>query len=66
MERSEQLLLTALGAEKRALAKELSYYLCGAFGDERRIDYGTGHEVAFLGVLFALGAWPGSEERTWK
>lgn len=62
-ERSEGLLTQALGhaapehAKKaEALAKELSYYLRGAFGDERRIDYGTGHEVAFLGVLFALGA----------
>eukprot|EP00435_Cladocopium_sp_Y103_P027502 s1280_g6.t1 len=62
-ERSEGLLTQALGhaapehAKKaEPLAKELSYYLRGAFGDERRIDYGTGHEVAFLGVLFALGA----------
>lgn len=38
------------------LAAELARYLLGAFGDERRIDYGTGHEAAFLALLFALGA----------
>eukprot|EP00913_Durusdinium_trenchii_P012733 g11956.t1 len=37
-----------------ALSKELSYYLRGAFGDERRLI--TSGLVAFLGVLFALGA----------
>jgi len=31
------------------------HYLLGAFGDARRIDYGTGHEAAFLAFLFALG-----------
>lgn len=38
------------------LAAELAYYLRGSFGDETRIDYGTGHEAAFLAFLFALGA----------
>mmetsp|Transcript_112945 Transcript_112945/g.364612 ORF Transcript_112945/g.364612 Transcript_112945/m.364612 type:complete len:353 (-) Transcript_112945:285-1343(-) len=60
VERGEGLLLEALqgtaatGAE--ALASELARYLEAAFGDERRIDYGTGHEAAFLALLFALGA----------
>merc|ERR1711972_1143805 len=37
-------------------AAELARYLCGAFGDERRIDYGTGHEASFFAILFILGA----------
>lgn len=59
-ERGEGLLLEALGgtppALRAPLAAELSHYLQGSFGDERRIDYGTGHEAAFLAILFALGA----------
>ncbi|CAJ1361105.1 unnamed protein product [Effrenium voratum] len=62
-ERGEGLLAEALSqageqhsAKAGPLAAELSFYLRGSFGDERRIDYGTGHEVAFLGVLFALGS----------
>lgn len=39
-----------------ALASELSHYLIRSFGDERRIDYGTGHETNFFAILFALGA----------
>lgn len=38
------------------MARELALYLQGSFGDERRIDYGTGHEAAFFAILFALGA----------
>ena len=30
------------------LIKEASAYLIGSFGDPMRIDYGTGHELAFL------------------
>eukprot|EP00931_Biecheleriopsis_adriatica_P049197 TRINITY_DN28453_c0_g1_i1.p1 TRINITY_DN28453_c0_g1~~TRINITY_DN28453_c0_g1_i1.p1 ORF type:complete len:355 (-),score=80.02 TRINITY_DN28453_c0_g1_i1:55-1119(-) len=62
-ERSKSLLREALGhageehaSKVPALAAELSHYLNGAFGDDRRIDYGTGHEVAFLAIIFALGA----------
>eukprot|EP00933_Yihiella_yeosuensis_P071656 TRINITY_DN7988_c0_g4_i1.p1 TRINITY_DN7988_c0_g4~~TRINITY_DN7988_c0_g4_i1.p1 ORF type:complete len:349 (+),score=62.02 TRINITY_DN7988_c0_g4_i1:99-1145(+) len=62
-ERSESLLVDALSRDKStttaqtpALAAELAFYLCGSFGDDRRIDYGTGHEAAFLAVLFVLGA----------
>jgi len=45
-------------AEDKAdsLALETSCYLSASFGDERRIDYGTGHEVAFFAMLFVLGA----------
>jgi len=47
---------TASAEQVAALSSELAHYLRGSFGDERRIDYGTGHEVAFLAILFALGA----------
>eukprot|EP00928_Gymnodinium_smaydae_P020423 TRINITY_DN17895_c0_g1_i2.p2 TRINITY_DN17895_c0_g1~~TRINITY_DN17895_c0_g1_i2.p2 ORF type:complete len:393 (-),score=89.85 TRINITY_DN17895_c0_g1_i2:73-1206(-) len=67
VERGEGLLAAALRADAAAgggaqkvdipeLARELSHYLAGSFGDPRRIDYGTGHEAAFLALLFALGA----------
>lgn len=36
------------------LAAELAHYLAGSFGDEKRIDYGTGHEAAFFAIIFAL------------
>ncbi|CAE8675234.1 unnamed protein product, partial [Polarella glacialis] len=65
-ERSEGLMADALGraasstapasTDVPALAAELSHYLQVSFGDERRIDYGTGHEASFLAMLFALGA----------
>ena len=31
-----------------------STYLCASFGNETRIDYGTGHEKNFVVVLFCL------------
>merc|ERR1711920_555155 len=59
-ERGEALLVEALkvapAALRSPLATELAHYLRGAFGDESRIDYGTGHEAAFLAILFVLGA----------
>eukprot|EP00812_Abedinium_dasypus_P005420 NODE_1678_length_1086_cov_286.432590.p1 GENE.NODE_1678_length_1086_cov_286.432590~~NODE_1678_length_1086_cov_286.432590.p1 ORF type:complete len:331 (+),score=92.69 NODE_1678_length_1086_cov_286.432590:3-995(+) len=62
VERAKDLMLTVLQklpsplpVDLEAFASELSCYLCGAFGDERRIDYGTGHEASFFAVLFALG-----------
>jgi len=33
---------------------ELAAYLCGAFGNETRIDYGTGHEVFILIFFLSL------------
>jgi len=63
VERGEQLLCdaftrvpAAVAIGVTALASELVHYLKASFGDERRIDYGTGHEAAFLAFLFALGA----------
>eukprot|EP00927_Polykrikos_kofoidii_P066284 TRINITY_DN61911_c0_g1_i1.p1 TRINITY_DN61911_c0_g1~~TRINITY_DN61911_c0_g1_i1.p1 ORF type:complete len:394 (+),score=61.98 TRINITY_DN61911_c0_g1_i1:64-1182(+) len=62
VERSESMLAKALATAPSAassaapLAAELAIYLQASFGDETRIDYGTGHEAAFLAMLFALGA----------
>lgn len=63
VERGEALLAEALAQAPKAetvmsaaLPRELVHYLYSSFGDERRIDYGTGHEAAFFALLFALGA----------
>lgn len=45
---------TSSACVPEAFAAELQYYLQGSFGDERRIDYGTGHEAAFFALIFAL------------
>lgn len=39
-----------------AATEELSAYLCDAFGNPQRIDYGTGHELAFVALLMCLRA----------
>lgn len=44
---------------------ELRAYFVGGFGSSQRMDYGTGHElsfVAFLGCLWKLGGFKGSNE----
>ncbi len=52
---SESLLLPVLATSgSEAAAVELSAYLAGGFGDATRIDYGTGHEMAFAMLLCAL------------
>lgn len=37
------------------ISHELAGYLCEAFGNATRLDYGTGHETAFIVFLYALG-----------
>ncbi|AEY97977.1 FAFR293Cp [Eremothecium gossypii FDAG1] len=54
------LLETLLPEAARRSAAELRYYLGSAFGSRERLDYGTGHELAFLAVVVALdmlGLW---------
>ena len=41
---------------------ELGPYLCDAFGNATRIDYGTGHETAFAQWLCALCSWAWASE----
>lgn len=62
VERSESLLrdvlirVPSVAQPAENLAAELAQYLNVSFGDERRIDYGTGHEASFFAILFVLGA----------
>jgi len=37
-----------------AAAVEISAYLCDSFGNPVRLDYGTGHELHFIVVLYCL------------
>ena len=50
------LLATLLGEDlsSRGAVTELSAYLLDSFGNSTRIDYGTGHELAFIMFLCAL------------
>eukprot|EP01135_Chromosphaera_perkinsii_P012439 Nk52_evm50s2657 gene=Nk52_evmTU50s2657 len=40
--------------DKEGLAGELGTYLLGSFGNSTRIDYGSGHELSFIGFLAGL------------
>ena len=51
--RSDEL-LTEAGIDDPELRCQLSPYLLDSFGNPIRIDYGTGHEVAFVAFLFIL------------
>ncbi|PFH33392.1 phosphotyrosyl phosphate activator (ptpa) protein [Besnoitia besnoiti] len=44
----------AAASWRETLINELTDCLCRAFGDGRRLDYGTGHEVSFAVFLFIL------------
>uniref|UniRef100_A0AAG5DA41 Serine/threonine-protein phosphatase 2A activator n=1 Tax=Anopheles atroparvus TaxID=41427 RepID=A0AAG5DA41_ANOAO len=60
-----QLLTDALPDTLKDAAKELQVYLVESFGNATRIDYGTGHELAFvmfLMCLFKIGAIERSDE----
>ncbi len=51
---------SVLGESNAKAAVELTTYLTDSFGNATRIDYGTGHEMAFvvfLCCLFKVGAW---------
>ena len=55
----------AAAADSAATVAELCAYWCDAFGNETRIDYGTGHELALLAWLLCLEALGvlGAEDR---
>lgn len=58
-ERTGGLLRTALEEKFHPAVEELTTYVIESFGNDTRIDYGTGHElafVAFLCCLFKIGA----------
>lgn len=53
------------GGKGPGLMDELKAYFLGGFGSPQRLDYGTGHELsflAFLGALWKVGVFGGSEE----
>jgi serine/threonine-protein phosphatase 2A activator len=50
----ESLSLHQLLLNDHPAIKELIPYLQGAFGDKTRIDYGSGHELSFIGWLCCL------------
>lgn len=55
----EEMVSNLLGEGERGAMVELTPYLLGSFGNSTRIDYGTGHEMAFvmfLCGLFRVGA----------
>ena len=54
MKRSRALHEAWLPKSHSALLPELIYYFNNAFGNWTRIDYGSGHELSFLGYLTVL------------
>ncbi|XP_011314342.1 serine/threonine-protein phosphatase 2A activator, partial [Fopius arisanus] len=65
LERSEDELKKVLPKDLHRAIPELSPYLCEGFGNATRIDYGTGHEMAFimfLCCLFKIGAYQSDDK----
>lgn len=65
-ERIDSLLSDLLPSRLHAFAVELRVYLLDSFGSFTRIDYGSGHELAFfawLCFLYRLGFFDASEEQ---
>lgn len=59
------ILKTALPAEYHSALPEIHVYFVESFGNSTRIDYGTGHELAFimfLCCLFKIGALAQSDQ----
>jgi hypothetical protein len=53
-EESEGMLAGMLPVESEGAAVELAGYLHDAFGNATRLDYGSGHELAFVALLCCL------------
>ncbi|XP_015108528.1 serine/threonine-protein phosphatase 2A activator [Diachasma alloeum] len=65
LERSADELKKVLPEDLHRSVPELSQYLCEGFGNATRIDYGTGHEMAFimfLCCLFKIGAYQSDDK----
>eukprot|EP00127_Corallochytrium_limacisporum_P000137 Clim_evm20s5 gene=Clim_evmTU20s5 len=54
LESAEDLLKNLMPEELHANIPELKPYLTEGFGNETRIDYGTGHELSFIALLCNL------------
>uniref|UniRef100_A0A914Z0Y9 Serine/threonine-protein phosphatase 2A activator n=1 Tax=Panagrolaimus superbus TaxID=310955 RepID=A0A914Z0Y9_9BILA len=53
-ERADDLITKLLPEDKKEAKVELLPYLLDSFGNSTRIDYGSGHEVAFLFFIYCL------------
>lgn len=66
-ENSKELLIEYLKSEAyNEYAEEISIYLNDSFGNDTRIDYGTGHELTFamfLMCLFKIGAFTNEDSK---
>ena len=51
---SVNLISNCLPEDKKDAAVELNTYFLDSFGSNIRIDYGTGHELAFITFLYCL------------
>lgn len=54
LNQSKNLLTETMDASCHRSIPELCAYLCDAFGNSTRIDYGTGHELAFVAFICCL------------
>jgi|UniRef100_A0AC35FQQ2 serine/threonine-protein phosphatase 2A activator len=53
-ERADDIITKILPEDKKAAKVELLPYFLDSFGNSTRIDYGSGHEVAFLFFIYCL------------
>jgi len=63
---SGEMIQTVLPEGKGAAAVELDGYFLDAFGNPTRIDYGSGHELAFVAFLCCLAILEVFEEKDFK
>ena len=62
VDRAPELLRSVLPEDRASDADVLAPYLTDALGNPSRVDYGTGHETAFVELLFCLAAAGAFEE----